>query len=148
MQREHLILEAETQLARRIALSLYVTRPRPLWQQAVPGMFAVEFLRRTRFVRRFQEAYLAPRRRALAGSAVSPDERPLHDLLAEHYRRLLAADRDDFAALVRAAYGARAAYEDYLLRLERVEEAGDPAEAQRVRETRAPRARAVPGLRP
>ncbi|MBI4879450.1 MAG: hypothetical protein HY812_07280 [Planctomycetes bacterium] len=141
MECEHLILEAEAQLARRIALSLYVAKPRPLWQQAVPGMFLVEFLRRTHWIRRFQETYLSPRRRALAGAPVPPNERPLHDLLAEHYRRLLAAAGDDFAALVRAAYGERAAYEDFLRRLERVEEAADPAEAQRVRETRARHAR-------
>ncbi len=141
MQREHLILEAETQLARRIALSIHVARPRPLWQQAVPGMFVVEFVRRTRFVRRSQEAYLAPRRRALAVAASSPGEQPVHDLLVEHYRRLLAATGDDFPSLVRAAYGERAEYEEFLLRLERLEAAPDPAEAAQVREQRARHAR-------
>jgi hypothetical protein len=59
------ILAAETGFARRVALGVIVKRPvRPLLQ-IIPGMFIVDFLRRTAAIRRYARFYLPPRKAAL-----------------------------------------------------------------------------------
>lgn len=59
------ILAAENGIARRVALGVIVKRPVKPLLQLIPGMFIVDFLRRTAAIRKFSRFYLPPRKAAL-----------------------------------------------------------------------------------
>jgi hypothetical protein len=59
------ILAAENGFARRVALGVIVKRPLRPMLQLIPGMFIVDFLRRTSAIRRYARFYLPPRKAAL-----------------------------------------------------------------------------------
>ncbi len=63
--KERIILDAEETFARRVALGAIVRRPVKPLLQLIPGMFIVDFLNRTREIRRYTRYYLFPRRTAL-----------------------------------------------------------------------------------
>jgi hypothetical protein len=65
MDRRRVILEAEEQLARQVALGVIVERPISTWQMLIPGMFMVDFLRRSSAVRQFTRVFMFPRHIAL-----------------------------------------------------------------------------------
>jgi hypothetical protein len=138
-----LILDHETAFAHALA-SRVIDRPEiSVWMVLLPLLLVYFFQRRKIFKTAsaaFAEHYLKPRRRALeivAGSE-SLDEQseatPLQqadaaliDVLAGHYRRLLAARGDDYKALVLASYRNASEYRDYLDRLEKTHDAIDAA---------------------
>ncbi len=133
--KQRLILDSERALARRIALAVVVSRPVVTWLQLIPGMFLVDFLRRSREIRRVAATCLPLRQAALeaaageetritdgtwlddAGFASEEVRRAASEVVVElmaHYRRLLAADGERYEDLVREAYGTRAEYRRYL----------------------------------
>jgi len=69
--KERIILDAEETFARRVALGAIVRRPVKPLLQLIPGMFIVDFLNRTREIRRYTRYYLFPRRMALEKAARS-----------------------------------------------------------------------------
>jgi hypothetical protein len=137
-ERRRAILAHETAVASSVA-SRVVDKPvLSAWMILIPLLF-LHYLQRQRVfrqgVRGVADALLRTRRRALeiacsgAGGGSGAHEREpacgedddriraLHaaqqveiDLLARHYRRLLAAQGDDYRALVRNAYGDDGAY--------------------------------------
>lgn len=60
-----MILSAEGFLARTVALGVVVRRPLTAWHYLIPGMFLIDFLRRSAEIRKYSEHFLFPRRQAL-----------------------------------------------------------------------------------
>jgi len=63
--KERIILHAEETFARRVALGAIVRRPVKPLLQLIPGMFIIDFLKRTQEIRRYTRYYLFPRKTAL-----------------------------------------------------------------------------------
>lgn len=62
----NMVLTAEESFAREAALSLIVRRPVTAWHYLIPGMFIFDHLKRNEEIRRYTEAYLSPRKIAIA----------------------------------------------------------------------------------
>lgn len=62
------ILAAEESFARRVALGVHINRSLPFWHYLIPGMFIIDFLKRGRTIHRYSEAFLRPRKLALAAA--------------------------------------------------------------------------------
>ncbi|HUT72765.1 MAG TPA: NF038143 family protein, partial [Desulfatiglandales bacterium] len=60
-----MILSAEGSFARTVALGVVVRRPLTAWHYLIPGMFLIDFLRRSAEIRKYSEHFLFPRRQAL-----------------------------------------------------------------------------------
>lgn len=60
-----MILSAEEAFARSVALGVLVRRPLTVWHYLMPGMFIIDFLRRSSEIRRYSEHFLFPRKLAL-----------------------------------------------------------------------------------
>lgn len=60
-----MILSAEETFARSVALGVLVRRPLTVWHYLIPGMFIIDFLRRSSEIRRYSEHFLFPRKLAL-----------------------------------------------------------------------------------
>lgn len=78
-EKSRLILAAEESLARRIALGVIVRRPVNPWLQLIPGMFIIDFLKRTAEVRRFSQYYMFPRRLAMEAARRTSDSQVQED---------------------------------------------------------------------
>lgn len=66
MRKEYdIILSAEEAFARSVALGVLVKRPLTAWHYLIPGMFIIDFLRRSSEIRRYSENFLFPRKLAL-----------------------------------------------------------------------------------
>jgi len=69
MQRIYdIILTAEVDFARAVALGVVVKRPLTAWHFLIPGMFIFDFLRRTSEIKRYSDLFLTPRKLALAAA--------------------------------------------------------------------------------
>jgi hypothetical protein len=64
----HLILSAEKAFARRVALGIHVSRPLKVWHYLIPGMFIIDFLRRSSTIRRYSQTFLHTRKLALSAA--------------------------------------------------------------------------------
>lgn len=62
------ILSAEESFARTVALGVVVKRPLTAWHYLIPGMFIIDFLRRSSETRRYSEHFLFPRKVALGAA--------------------------------------------------------------------------------
>ena len=60
-----MILSAEGSLARTVALGVVVRRPLTAWHYLIPGMFLIDFLRRSAEIRKYSGHFLFPRKQAL-----------------------------------------------------------------------------------
>jgi hypothetical protein len=60
-----IIVSAEEEFARAVALGVLVRRPLTAWHYLIPGMFIIDFLKRSSEVRRYSGDFLFPRRLAL-----------------------------------------------------------------------------------
>jgi hypothetical protein len=63
-----LILDAEELFARIVALGVHVKRPLSAWHYILPGMFILDFLRRSGETRRYSALFVFPRKLALDGA--------------------------------------------------------------------------------
>lgn len=61
-----IILSAEEEFARGVALGVLVKRPITSWHVLIPGMFILDFLRRSSEIKRYSNLFLFPRKLALA----------------------------------------------------------------------------------
>jgi hypothetical protein len=90
MDKDQIILAAEAQFAREVTLGVIVTRPLKAWLYIIPGMFIVDFLRRTSAIRRYTKHFIFPRKLAVdAARALSQGEDK--DTLNTHLRDDVAA---------------------------------------------------------
>ena len=60
-----IIVSAEEDFARAVALGVIVKRPVSAWHVLIPGMFILDFLRRSSEIRRYTSLFLFPRKLAL-----------------------------------------------------------------------------------
>ncbi len=60
------VLFAEEEFARGVALGVLVKRPITPWHVLIPGMFILDFLRRSSEIKRYSNLFLFPRKLALA----------------------------------------------------------------------------------
>ena len=60
-----IIVSAEEDFARAVALGVIVKRPLSAWHVLIPGMFILDFLRRSSEIKRYTNLFLFPRRLAL-----------------------------------------------------------------------------------
>lgn len=60
-----IIIYAEEEFARTVALGVLVKRPLTAWHYLIPGMFIIDFLKRSSEVRRYSGHFLFPRKLAL-----------------------------------------------------------------------------------
>jgi len=65
MDKYEMILAAERQFAREVALGVIVSRPPSAWHYLIPGMFIIDFLRRTSAIREYTKHFLFPRQLAI-----------------------------------------------------------------------------------
>ena len=60
-----LIIAAERQFAREVTLSVIVQQPLSVWHYLLPGMFIIDFLRRTSAISRYTKHFMFPRQLAI-----------------------------------------------------------------------------------
>lgn len=66
MQTKHqMIVSAEEQFAREVTLGVVVQQPLSAWIYVIPGMFIIDFLRRTTAISRYTKYFMFPRRLAI-----------------------------------------------------------------------------------
>jgi hypothetical protein len=65
MDKYEIILNAEQQFAREVTIGVLYLRPLSVWHYLIPGMFIIDFLRRTSAIRKYGETFMFPRKRAL-----------------------------------------------------------------------------------
>ena len=65
MDKYGIILAAEEQFARAVALGLFLKRPLSVWHYLLPGMFIIGFLRRGSSIRKYSDNYTFHRKQAL-----------------------------------------------------------------------------------
>ena len=64
-EKYEIILAAEESFSRKVALGVIVSRPLTVWHYLIPGMFIINFLRRTSEIKRYSEHFLFPRKVAI-----------------------------------------------------------------------------------
>jgi hypothetical protein len=65
MDKYDIILSDEEQFAREVTLGVIVQQPLTGWFYLMPGMFIIDFLRRTTAIRRYTKHFMFPRRLAI-----------------------------------------------------------------------------------
>ena len=65
MDKYDIILSDEKQFAREVTLGVIVQQPLRSWLYLIPGMFIVDFLRRTTAISRYTKYFMFPRRLAI-----------------------------------------------------------------------------------
>ena len=60
-----LIIAAERQFAREVTLGVIVQQPLSVWHYLLPGMFIIDFLRRTSAISRYTKHFMFPRQLAI-----------------------------------------------------------------------------------
>jgi hypothetical protein len=60
-----LIIAAERQFAREVTLGVVVQQPLSVWHYLLPGMFIIDFLRRTTAISRYTKHFIFPRQLAI-----------------------------------------------------------------------------------
>jgi len=95
MDKFDIILNAEQQFAREVTLGVLYLRSLSVWHYLVPGMFIIDFLRRTSAIRKYSETFMFPRELALQAARDFPEGQIRADLDA----RLEAAIKNWLADL-------------------------------------------------
>ena len=65
MDKFDIILNAEQQFAREVTIGVLYLRPLSAWHYLIPGMFIIDFLRRSSAIRKYTETFMFPRKLAL-----------------------------------------------------------------------------------
>ena len=95
MDKFDIILNAEQQFAREVTLGVLYLRSLSVWHYLMPGMFIIDFLRRTSAIRKYSETFMFPRELALQAARDFPEGQNRDDLDA----RLEAAIKNWLADL-------------------------------------------------
>jgi hypothetical protein len=75
MEKLDIIRAAETQFAREVTIGVVYQQPPSAWYYLIPGMFIIDFLRRTTAISRYTKHFMFPRNLALdAARALSSGE--------------------------------------------------------------------------
>jgi len=82
-----LIIAAERQFAREVTLGVIVQQPLSVWHYLIPGMFIIDFLRRTSAISRYTKHFMFPRQLAIDAA-----QRLLQGYEKESVNSRLAAD--------------------------------------------------------
>ena len=81
MENNQIIVSAEEQFAREVTLGVIVQKPPSVWLTLIPGMFIIDFLRRSRAIRLYTKRFMFPRTLALeTGQAIlqGQDKAPIN----------------------------------------------------------------------
>jgi hypothetical protein len=147
MDKYDIIINAEQQFAREVALGVIYLRSPSVWHYVIPGMFIIDFLRRGSIIRKYTEsdntkASMAPSRETEIKSwltALKLDSQDLVmaqtetvDLLIEHYVKLLQAEGERYYDLIQNAYSSRENFEAHLRQITAAENKVDRAILARV----------------
>ena len=65
MNNYDIIVAAEEQFAREVTFGVLYQRPLSVWHYLIPGMFIIDFLRRSTAIRRYTQTFMFPRKLAL-----------------------------------------------------------------------------------
>lgn len=65
MEKHAIIRGAETQFAREVTIGVIYLEPPSAWYYLIPGMFIIDFLRRTTAISRYSKHFMFPRNLAL-----------------------------------------------------------------------------------
>jgi hypothetical protein len=65
MEKHDIIRGAETQFAREVTIGVVYQQPPSAWYYLIPGMFIIDFLRRTTAISRYTKHFMFPRNLAL-----------------------------------------------------------------------------------
>ncbi|MDH3930569.1 MAG: NF038143 family protein, partial [Deltaproteobacteria bacterium] len=81
MKKHDIIRAAETQFAREVTIGVIYQQPPSAWYYLIPGMFIIDFLRRTTAISRYTKHFMFPRNLALdaARDISSGEEKALVD---------------------------------------------------------------------
>ena len=81
MEKHDIIRAAETQFAREVTIGVIYQQPPSAWYYLIPGMFIIDFLRRTTAISRYTKHFMFPRNLALdaARDISSGEEKALVD---------------------------------------------------------------------
>jgi hypothetical protein len=64
-EKYQIVLSAEEDFARKVALGVIVTKPLTVWHYLIPGMFIIDFLRRGSVIKRYSDHFIFPRKVAI-----------------------------------------------------------------------------------
>jgi hypothetical protein len=104
MDKYEIISNAEQQFAREVTLGVLYLRPLSVWHYLIPGMFVIDFLRRSSAIRKYTETFMFPRKLALQAARNLSEGTPRADLdahLENQIKNWLAALQLDSPDLVR-----------------------------------------------
>jgi len=65
VEKHEIILAAEETFVREVALGVIVKQPRSIWHSLIPGMFIIDFLRRTSKIRKYTHHFIFARKQSL-----------------------------------------------------------------------------------
>ena len=105
MDRYDIITQAEEQFAREVGLGVVYLRPLSVWHYLIPGMFIIDFLRRSSIIRKYTETFMFPRKLALNAARSLFDGQPRADIeshLESGIKSWLTAHRLDSRDLAQA----------------------------------------------
>jgi hypothetical protein len=108
MDKYEIIENAEQQFAREVSLGVIYQNPQTVWHYVIPGMFLIDFLRRSSTIRKYTETFMFPRKLALqAARSLSAGQSPadIDSHLENELRNWLAALHLDSHDLVKAQTG-------------------------------------------
>ena len=83
MSKHKTILDAEYALSRKIALAYIVKQPIKPWLQAIPGMFIIDFLARTKEIRKYSQYYMYFRKLAMDLAMANINGHHMDDFLSQ-----------------------------------------------------------------
>jgi hypothetical protein len=105
MDKFEIILNAEQQFAREVTIGVLYLRPLSAWHYLIPGMFIIDFLRRSSAIRKYTETFMFPRKLALHAARDLSGGKTRADIdphLETEIKSWLAALQLDAPDLVRA----------------------------------------------
>ena len=120
MEKHDIIRAAETQFAREVTIGVVYQQPPSAWYYLIPGMFIIDFLRRTSAISRYTKHFMFPRNLALdaARGLSSGEEKALIDRnLDDHIKQWLRSLNLDSTELARAQKAAVDVLTDHYARL-------------------------------
>jgi len=89
MSKQKNILNADYALSRRITLAYIVKRPIKPWLQAIPGMFIIDFLIRTKEIRKYSQYYMYFRNLAMDIATANINDQNKDDLVSQREDRII-----------------------------------------------------------